>query len=503
MCDILAPQKTLICHDKARRYPPRRWSEKPTVETLKWGRGDEISVCRFGPKTSVMDEVSKDPVEGNPRNWSREVHDAGQATETYQNKAFTKLAVVNTTEMRTAATKKAAVERVMRDLEEQNVYMGEVKDGYPHGYGVAIWRECVVYEGKWTHGRCREQRGALRGTKNVTLFALFQKAERALSCEWRATCVAGCVRPAACNLFVFLPCNLFFFFAVALANRQDIFGLECQKVDGAGAGGVTTVSFTGDDLSPFVDSVGEMLEKNLRPNSDDIAIQPERDTTGEWFDCDELFEDFWVTCFHTEPYYGDTKGKLKANSKPRYNTVACGRKVIPAGVGPLSGRYLDPCPLLHDVGAWGNLEDFLVVCGAVEMKWQQGGESWLEPGKHGTMLVRFESDGTKCVCIVWCLCVPFVPTSTYIVLQKVRSSFRVVARGVRLVRPMVPGACGPGQEDAEQKLRAEPVRLQLRRVRPGQGAPARGACVHVQRPRERRREEVRSRFGRGRCWVHT
>ena len=109
------------------------------------------------------------------------------------------------------------------------------------------------------------------------------------------------------------------------------------------------------------------------------------------------------------------------------------------------------------------------------------------------MLVRFESDGSKCVCIVWCLCVPFVPTSTYIVLQKVRSSFRVVARGVRLVRPMVPGDCGPGQEDAEQKLRAEPVRLQLRRVRPGQGAPARGACVHVQRPRERRREEVRSR----------
>ena len=292
-----------------------------------------------------------------------------------------------------------------------------------------------------------------------------------------------------CLFFCLVTC---FFFAVALANRQDIFGLECQKVDGAGAGGVTTVSFTGDDLSPFVDSVGEMLEKNLRPNSDDIAIQPERDTTGEWFDCDELFEDFWVTCFHTEPYYGDTKGKRKANPKPRYNTVVCGRRV-PAGVGHLSGRYLDPCPLLHDVGAWGNLEDFLVVCGAVEMKWQQGGESWLEPGKHGTMLVRFESDGSKCVCIVWCLCVPFVPTSTYIVLQKVRSSFRVVARGVRLVRPMVPGACGPGQEEAEQKLRAEPVRLQLRRVRPGQGAPARGACVHVQRPRERRREEVRSR----------
>ena len=105
----------------------------------------------------------------------------------------------------------AAVGRVMRDLELQCFYMGEVKDGYPHGHGIATWRECVVYEGKWMNGRCREQRGALRGTKNVTLFALFQKAERALSCEWRATYVAGCVRLAACNLFVFLPCNLFFF----------------------------------------------------------------------------------------------------------------------------------------------------------------------------------------------------------------------------------------------------------------------------------------------------
>ena len=229
MCDILAPQKTLICHDKARRYPPKRWSETPTVETLKWGRGDEISVCRFGPKTSVMDEVSKDPVEGNPRNWSREVHDAGQATETYQNKAFTKLAVLNTTEMRTATTKKAAVERVMRDLEEQNFYMGEVKDGYPHGYGVAIWRECVVYEGKWQHGRCREQRGALRGTKNVTLFALFQKAERALSCEWRATYIAGCVRPAACNLFVFLPCNLFFFLPLRLRIGKTFSAWSARK----------------------------------------------------------------------------------------------------------------------------------------------------------------------------------------------------------------------------------------------------------------------------------
>ena len=33
MCALLAPQKTLIYHDKARRYPPKRWSETPTVET--------------------------------------------------------------------------------------------------------------------------------------------------------------------------------------------------------------------------------------------------------------------------------------------------------------------------------------------------------------------------------------------------------------------------------------------------------------------------------------
>ena len=162
---------------------------------------------------------------------------------------------------------------------------------------------------------------------------------------------------------------------------------------------IKTISKTGHvttNMDPFVSSVQNKLILALsgEAEGDRYAAKDVARNTGEWFDANVLFPEYWVWGFATDPYWGPLHGRGKFKGTPRYNTVRRGLCAVDSDGGNI-GAPMDCSPTLHDLYAWGDLEQFLVPCGVTSVMWRQCGESWAEPGERGEMVAYFKSSGPK------------------------------------------------------------------------------------------------------------
>ena len=350
-----------------------------TVE-VPWGENHPDDMC-----VGLEDEDGQ-----VDRHWTREddrKKTVGSCKPTYAS-AF----VIRALELNGTPFDAATLERLGRNTTPEGAYIGQMKDGLPHGKGVFVYGGMSIHDGLWKQGRVvgagAEAIGQMSTKPNMG--ELFMLCDRIFRSKWRGRRLAKA--------------------------KYEVQEQPVQK-NGTPRGEVVTHGyasvFEGNDAYDHKDARPRWEKFPLSNLAWCFFEEAATARTGNgfggftedpwsagadphcsaWTTCHQFFPQHWVWRFETEPYYGGPKvaaveggprppARFRSLSRMRCNGPKC--------------LVRDPCVGVHDEYKWGLLETMLLPGAMLSVEWRQDSRTVLSaPGKHGRYVGKFEMRNTK------------------------------------------------------------------------------------------------------------